>query len=316
MKYGLLFVLLLLTACEKTSNVEIQFQPELDFNYRENEHLNYRVSGNSDKLALIFIHGFGASLRTWDELVPLISSQETYQIFIDLKGAGFSSKPQDSDYSVAAQASLVSAFITANNIKDYVLIGHSLGGAISIISTLQNQQDNLPPPRGLILLDPGIYKIQLPFFISDLRDPIKDTLIHALTTANYRARYVLEKIYFDSRKVTNETIARYAFFMGLPGQHEALVQSAKQILPDDHDDFLKRMKTIPVPTQIIWGEQDTVVPLETGKRLSQDLPDARLNIISDCGHNIQEECPLPVARIINDYLAEIQNPMSANTSVR
>ena len=66
--------------------------------------------------------------------------------------------------------------------------------------------------------------------------------------------------------------------------------------------MIARYKKIRVPTLIIWGQEDKVVPLEGGRNFKRDIPDAELAIFPSCGHIPQEEEPLETRRLIQDFL--------------
>src|SRR5438477_4783421 len=96
------------------------------------------------------LHGFGATLFTWRFMVaPLAVSHRV--IRIDLFGFGGSPKPQDADYSIRAQADRVEQFLATHGLRDVTLIGHSLGGAVALMTALGLHRTGLL--RSLVLLD-------------------------------------------------------------------------------------------------------------------------------------------------------------------
>jgi pimeloyl-ACP methyl ester carboxylesterase len=75
-----------------------------------------------------------------------------------------------------------------------------------------------------------------------------------------------------------------------------------QIIPPDMAAMVAQYKTVRVPTLIIWGQEDAVVPLAGGRNFKRDIPDAELVILPRCGHIPQEEEPLETRRLIQDFL--------------
>jgi pimeloyl-ACP methyl ester carboxylesterase len=67
---------------------------------------------------------------------------------------------------------------------------------------------------------------------------------------------------------------------------------------------VRRYSEITIPALVLWGRQDPVLPLDQAKRLSREIPGASLGIIENCGHNVQEEQPGEVARLMKDFLAK------------
>jgi pimeloyl-ACP methyl ester carboxylesterase len=97
-------------------------------------------------------------------------------------------------------------------------------------------------------------------------------------------------------------IDTYAYYGSLPGARQALTATAQQIVPDNLEAVVARYKTISVPTLIIWGEDDKVVPLEVGKNFQRDIPGAELVILPQCGHITPEEEAGETNRLIATFL--------------
>lgn len=285
-------------------NNDMNFRPERSHYYKKDQFLNFREIGDGPK-AVIFLHGFGASSRTWDDILPYLKSNEYRVVLIDLLGSGFSSIPKDADFSMAANADAIIDFIRSKKLQDYVLVGHSFGGGVALNTVLKLDGSDTPKPEALVLLDAAAYDTGLPFFVEHLRVPILGRLLLTVTPPSLRARYTLEKIYFDKSKVTNERVNRYAYFFSLPGSNSALLESAQQIIPNNYADLTSRYKTIQIPTLILWGAQDTALSIEGGKRLAGEIPKAQFKVIDKSGHNPQEEHPAEVAHEIDKFITSI-----------
>jgi pimeloyl-ACP methyl ester carboxylesterase len=115
---------------------------------------------------------------------------------------------------------------------------------------------------------------------------------------------MLELAYFDDTKINDETVAAYSAPLSLPGSRHALIETAKQIVPKDIDDISSLYPTIGIPTLIMWGSHDEVVPLDIGRRLFQALPNSHLAIIEESGHIPQEETP---AKALSEILLFLKN---------
>jgi pimeloyl-ACP methyl ester carboxylesterase len=280
------------------------YSPDQQFFFSKTEFVNYRVIGNGEK-TVIFLHGFGASNRTWDDIISHLNAPNTNFILFDLIGAGFSSKPRSADYSMRANAFVIESFIREHDLRGYAIVGHSFGGGVSLLTTLEFLESTAHRPSALVLLDSAAYETKLPFFVEDLRVPLLGNILLAVTSYDFQARNTLEKLYFDKAKVTQEKVERYSFFMSIEGHNNALLETARQIKLEDFSRYSKQYKDITIPTLVLWGRQDTAVPLEDGKKLSNDIPTAKLVIIEDSGHNIQEEQPKDVARLINGFLGDV-----------
>jgi len=271
------------------------------FYYSKSEFINYQKMGHG-KLNIVFLHGFGASLRVWTDILKFFPEDNFTVYLLDLKGAGYSSKPANSDYSIPANAEIVVNFIIEKNIGDYILVGHSLGGGVALLTAISFLDYPHYMPKGMILLDTAAYKTELPFFVQRLNIPILSTLILKFTSPDFQARYTLSKIYYDPSKITQEKVERYSYFFSLDGHDDALLQTAHQIIPKDFNQYTNQYKNLNVPTLVIWGKQDPALPLATGTRLALELPSATLKVIDKCGHNPQEEWPEETAKYILDFI--------------
>ncbi|MFZ5452736.1 MAG: alpha/beta fold hydrolase [Thermodesulfobacteriota bacterium] len=92
-------------------------------------------------------------------------------------------------------------------------------------------------------------------------------------------------------KITDEIIDTYAYYSSLPGAAAAVRQTAKQIEPQNMEALICRYKKISMPTLVIWGEEDEVIPLAVGRNFKRDIKGAQLVVFPRCGHLPQEEEP-------------------------
>jgi pimeloyl-ACP methyl ester carboxylesterase len=302
-KAVLFFFLLLLTAgCyhfpAPPGNLGQDWGEQKTFDY-QGLKINYYEAGQGQPL--ILLHGFGASAYTWRLLGPKLA--EDNKIFtIDLKGHGFSDKPQDGKYAVSDQADMVAAFIKERHLQDTVLIGNSMGGAVALMTYFKLRAETPACIQGLVLIDSAGYPQKMPFFISMAQHPWLSALGSKLLSPRFITGMVLRKCYFNRDKITDEMIDTYAYYGSLPGASEAVRQTALQIMPANVEAMIAQYKTVRVPTLIIWGQEDQVVPLEVGRNFKRDIPDAELVILPRCGHIPQEEEPLETRRLIQDFL--------------
>jgi pimeloyl-ACP methyl ester carboxylesterase len=268
------------------------------FRYSDTVNINYEKHGDGQR-SLVCLHGFGASLETWRDVLPYF---QTYTVYlVDLKGFGLSSKPDDNQYRPSDQARIVSAFLDFIDVRHAVLVGNSLGGGVALMTYLTMPSVPARVDR-LVLIDAAVYPQPLPFYISLLRVPVLKKVIPHLISADARVRLVLANGFYDNAKVTPDRVRRHGQFLDLPGSLHALIETAHQIIPDDIQSFLGKLKEVNIPTLIIWGEQDRIISPGKAQRLQRDIHDARLVIIPKCGHLPQEEAPTATAEAIRAFL--------------
>ena len=295
-------LLLFLSSCSTNISKETDFFRGT-FDYSDKIHINYEVHGNGNT-TIVFLHGFGASLVTWRDIQLPLSKKNTL-IFLDLKGFGLSSKPDDGKYSLEDQAEIVLAFLKAYNLHDITLVGHSYGGAVSVYTYLRDRSGHARGIiRRLVLIDAAAYVQVFPFFIDVLRKPIINWVVMNLFPTQMMAGFILQYLFYDENKVSEERITRHAEYLGQPGSYHSFVECARQIVPANPDSITALIKTIDVPTLILWGANDPAIPLEHGYRLHKDIRNSKLVIIPNCGHIPHEESPEASVNAILNFLKQ------------
>src|SRR5471032_408673 len=106
------------------------------FAYAPADVLHYNIQGSGSR-HLLFLHGFAASLHSWDDLIPLFPPNEFTLHRLDLKGHGGSSKRGRGDYSARHNSLIVAAYIRSRCIGPVTVIGHSYGGVVALFAALE-----------------------------------------------------------------------------------------------------------------------------------------------------------------------------------
>ncbi len=254
--------------------------------------------------AVVLLHGYGASSYTWRRIIDPLARKRR-GIALDLKGFGLSDKPQDGRYSLADQAEVVIRFLRANRLDRVVLVGNSMGGAVALLAYQRLGRGPTNPVKGLVLIDSTAYPETTPTFISLLRTPVLGWLGLKLAPSWLGSWGLLRRAYHDDEKITEETYDTYAALIAQPGSDYVLKTTADAIVPPNAAALSRRIKEIDVPTLLIWGEEDRIIPLSVGRRLARDIPGAKLVVIPDCGHVPQEERPRETLEIIERFLDEV-----------
>ena len=300
--YPAIFIVLsLIFSC-----VSIEKQPTTWQDYmadtigKEPLDLHYEAYGQGKPI--IFLHGLGGTLYTWRHLVGPLAPHYRLILF-DLKGAGKSPKPFDDKYSMFDQAELIYRFIRQNDMRDVTLVGHSFGGGVALLVALKLSQQNPSRLSRLILIDTVSYPQKLPGVIRMLRMPLVGWLGLYLIPDKTKVRNMMESMYYDDSKINPADVEAYAAPLTLPGAKYALRQTARQIIPDNIDEIIGTYPRIKVPTLIIWGREDKIIPLENGVRLHYAISTSQLVVIERCGHDPPDERPEEVEAAMGKFLA-------------
>ena len=241
--------------------------------------------------AVLLLHGYGESLIAWRGVFDRLSRNADV-LAIDLPGFGLSSKPAHG-YSTEAMARLVIGALDAASIDSVVLVGHSMGGAIAAAVALQAPQR----VRGLVLIDPA--GVAPPLGLTTARDTA-GSVIRA-SVAEYEAQRTRFTSAHDPAWLAEDPAAA-AY---LPAADSAYRTALTSVLQEFDFAFLSqtRLRALGVPTLVIWGEYDPVLPVSHGRVLAASIRQATLTIIARSWHRPHVERPAETAAAIAAFLA-------------
>ncbi|HEV7683421.1 MAG TPA: alpha/beta hydrolase [Pyrinomonadaceae bacterium] len=256
------------------------------------------VYGTGDPI--LCLHGLGANLYSFRHFIAPFS-QNNKLILVDFKGCGKSPKPRDRRYSIEEKAADIYNLILEEDLTNLTLVGNSLGGAIALLVAVRLGQEEPHRLARLILIDSAGDTSSLPPHLNLLRSAPGTPIIY-LAPSKLAARITLRMCYYDRSKITKEQVKAYAApISGLGGRH-ALLQTARQCIPANADELIASARSITVPTLILWGREDKVIPLRVGELLHNLLPNSTLEVIEECGHIPQEEKPEETISLISNFL--------------
>jgi len=262
--------------------------------------LAYRDHGKGTPVLLL--HGFGASSYTWRHVEPALVAAGHRVLTVDLKGFGLSEKPLDENYSIFDQAALISDFVDQLGLKNVTLIGHSLGGGVALALTLHDDPAKRKRIAKLVLIDSVAYAQNIPIAFNILRTPVIGKLGSRLVPLDVQTRVALRLAYHDNSKFDDRDVKRYADPLKDKGSRHAMIQTARQIMPENLPELSARYKTIKIPALIIWCDHDKVIKPHIGLRLHNDLPNSTFRVIGSCGHLPQEEQPQDTVRLLQTFM--------------
>jgi pimeloyl-ACP methyl ester carboxylesterase len=250
----------------------------------------------SDKEPIVLIHGTSASLHTWDGWVDELKAHRRV-IRFDLPAFGLTGPDPTNNYTIEHYADVVVAVLDKLNVNKSVLAGNSLGGYIAWATAV------MYPNRvsKLILVDASGYpfeseSVPLAFTLS------KNALTNGILT-NVLPKSLVEKsvknVYGNPALVTDELVERYYQLTLREGNRAALKERFKQTIPGP---LAKEIKTINVPTLLIWGRKDHLIPLDLGLKFEQDIKNSQLIIFDDLGHVPHEEDPQITVLAVKQFL--------------
>jgi len=236
-----------------------------------------------DPVPIILLHGTSASLHTWDGWVRELE-QDRRVIRVDMPGFGLTGPTPDGDYTIAAYVRFATAVLDHFGIEHCVLAGNSFGGWVAWETALAQ------PGRvnALILVDSAGYAIRsqsVPIAFRIAQIPVLNRLME-VTLPRSMIESSVRNVYGHPDKVTPELVDRYYEITLRQGNRRSLVQRFVQA-PLGIDE--ERIKELKVPTLILWGGRDRLIPLEYAGLFNRDIAGSELVVFDDLGHVPQEE---------------------------
>ena len=258
------------------------------------------ISGTGDPA--IFVHGFGSNKSTWRQVCHGLG--DVFSCYaIDLPGSGESPAPRHFYYTLEHVADVLTDFIILRDLKNLTLVGASLGATVVLLAMLRNSDELTPRVRALCLIDPVAYPQEFPFFFEVLRMPVLGPL-----ALNYPLVRTLLSVAVGALPVVLPA-PQYSRYYARKRVREALIKTARLISAKDLARYVRRLKTIEVPTLVLWGRRDRVVPLRFGRRLARNLPNARLSVIDHCGHTPHKDRPAAVVAALKQFAGSIRREL-------
>jgi len=249
-----------------------------------------------DPVPIILIHGTSASLHTWEGWVAVLRSHHRV-ISFDLPGFGLTGPSPTGDYSTAANVRFMRSLLDQLAIQHCVLAGNSLGGDIAL-ETVFAMPDRV---EKLILVDSGGYpsvSTSVPIGFRIARLPVLNKLMRSILPRGL-IESSLRDVYGEPAKVTPALVDRYFDMTLREGNRDALLQRFGQT---DFGNSAGRITALKLPTLIIWGGRDRLIPPENAEHFHRDIAASQLVIFDDLGHVPQEEDPARTVAVVEKFL--------------
>jgi pimeloyl-ACP methyl ester carboxylesterase len=230
-------------------------------------NLHYQDTGPSkNAIPILFLHGFGASLQTWDTWAQALS--EDYRVIsVDLPGFGLTGEDPSGIYTDQRSVEVLEAFLKELKIPKVVLVGNSMGGkfAWQFTARYPNQVSKLVliSPDGYA--SPGIQYGKKPD-VPAIADLYRYFFSKTFLVMN------LKPAYADPNTLNDALVNRYYDLMLAPGVRGAILGRMQQTVLQDP---VPSLSSIQVPTLLIWGEKDAFIPISNSNDYLKVMPNAK-----------------------------------------
>lgn len=266
--------------------------------------IHYRQFGQGSPV-IVLLHGFGASTFSWREVMQPLSEVGTVLAF-DRPAFGLTERPLEwegrNPYSPHSQVEMMVGLLRELDVdQGVVLVGNSAGGTIA----MQTALDHPDLIRGLVLVDAAVYSGGgSPAWVRPLLHTPQMNRVGVLLARSIadRGEDFLRSAYHDPSRVTDDVLQGYRRSLRVDDWDRALWELTKASYPLNLD---QKTAQVEVPTLVITGDDDRIVPTEDSVRLAQDIPGAQLAVLADCGHLPQEECPGAFLKVLIPFVEQL-----------
>jgi pimeloyl-ACP methyl ester carboxylesterase len=253
---------------------------------------------------LLLIHGMGGNFENWAEVIEPLARTHTV-IAPDLPGHG-GSAPGGGDYSVGALAAGLRDLLAALGHERTTLVGHSLGGGIAMQFAYQFPE----MVERLILVSSGGLGPEVSPVLRAAALPGADHFISVTAALGERIGPLvgrgLKAVGLRPNADVAEVLRGYGTLTD-PTRRAAFLATVRAVIGTggqrvDATDRLYLAKA--VPTLIVWGARDPIIPAHHGEDAHRHIPGSRLEVFEDVGHLPQVEAPLRFVLTLEGFLAE------------
>ena len=249
----------------------------------EGTRIHIRDTGNPKGPVIVFVHGFGASLHTWEDWSKELE-KDFRVIRFDLPGSGLSGPDQQLNYSDERSIQIILGLLDTLKVQKINIVGNSIGGRIAWYFTAMHPER----VNKLVMISPDGFKSPGMNYNKAPDIPSYLSLINYFFP-KFVFRENLEFAYFNQKVLTDQLFDRYYELALYPGNRQAMIDRMRQTVLKDPAPFLKK---IHCPVLLLWGERDAMIPVRNAKDYLALIPQAELQVLQSMGHLPQEEDPL------------------------
>lgn len=246
------------------------------------QNIRYYEAGQGP--VVILLHGLGAVKEVW--MPTLAALAPRFHVYaIDQIGFGHSDKPL-LEYKIATFVDFLQGFMQAQNIAKATLVGNSLGGWIALDFAVQHPD----MVDKLVLVDSAGIPWTKPVTVD----------LNASSLAGMRA--VLESVFYDKKLVTDQAVLQVFTDHVRNNDAYTIQRTIGGFATPQFDDT--KLSSLRMPTLVVWGRQDELLPLAMGEKLHDGIAGSKLVVFEQCGHVPQIEKPAEFNRALLEFLGK------------
>ncbi|MDQ1418694.1 MAG: hypothetical protein QOJ52_656 [Acidimicrobiaceae bacterium] len=274
------------------------------------QQMGYRLAGEGP--AIVLIHGLASSSATWRLVAPRLATRHTV-LAVDLLGHGESAKPRG-DYSLGAHASSIRDLLVALGLEQATFVGHSFGGGIAMQVAYQFPERC----QRLVLVASGGLGKEVTPLLRAVAVPGAEFVLPLVLSARPRALLMalgarLRRLGLRVDEAKAEMWDNYGSLTS-PAGRLAFLSTVREVIDLAGQRVSANEKlylAAAIPTLIVWGDRDSIIPVSHGYAAHEAVPGSRLEILEGSGHFLPRQDPERLSALIEDFVATTE-PASAD----
>ena len=277
--------------------------PDSQFIEINGVNIHYKEAGAGER-TFILLHPFGGSTYSWREVIDKFA-QYGKVIAYDRPAFGLTERPlpgdwEENPYGMKANVEILRELLDSMGVEKAVLVGNSAGGGVAVAFALEY------PERidELILVDPGVgggRGPQFPAWALPVMWTPQMRHLGPLMMRDYQESLprTLERGWFDQTKLTNEIRERHLQILKIKNWDKAFYELT---FAPAYPELRPLLPNLTVPVLVVAGQEDRLIRSWYFEAVATEIPEATLNLIPQCGHMPQEECPTEFMEVVLKYL--------------
>jgi len=245
--------------------------------------IHYLTAGQGEPL--VIVHGGGEGARAWRGNLEEMS--KNYTMYVpDLPGFG-DSQPLTGDYFIPELTEFIDEFMQALGLENFHLVGHSLGGGIALNYALQFPHKI----NKLVLISSMCLGKEIALWIRFLSRRVLCRILGGIALGLFRfIKWLLKSLYDPNEFV--EPICQASIYLG----------SCITTLKEQTTVLINRLSGLMVPTLVVWGAKDPVLPVRQAYAAAQLIPNCQVKVFEDCGHSVYREKITEFSQLLTGFL--------------
>ncbi len=266
-------------------------------------NVHYKEAG-AGKQTFVLLHGFGGSTYSWREVMDDFA-QLGHVIAYDRPAFGLTERPMpenwvENPYGMKANVELLHGLLDKFGVEKAVLVGNSAGGGVSVAFALEYPER----VESLILVDPGVgggRGPQFPAWALPFMWTPQMRHLGPLMMRSYQETLpnTIQREWYDSAKLTDTIRQEYLKVLKVKNWDRAFYELT---FAPAYPELRPLLPQLTVPVFIVAGQEDRLIRSFYFESISNEIPNAQLSLIPECGHVPQEECPTQFMEAVNNYL--------------